>query len=458
MMYMHVQLRRWFMTIPLSLLWATLCFASAGLPVQAVVAPAGVEAPGSGQTTPSSASAKGNSVSSYSLPAGQMRRAEALYRTRTALYVAGTGYGIAIMAVLLAVRIAPLYRDLAGRLARGRLLQALIFVPLLLLTCDLLSLPIGLYGHHLQLSYGLSVQNWGSWFWDRAKMELVTLLLLVPLLWGFYALIGRSPARWWIYAWLSALPVLVFVVFVAPVVLDPLFSHFEPLENTRPDLVSAIEQVAQRGGLQIPRSRIFTMNASEKFTTYNAYVTGIAATKRIVVWDTTARDLTVPQVLFIFGHEMGHYVLDHVYKGMAWAAALMLAALGLGKVIADRVLARWGQRWGIRGLSDWASLPLLMLIFSVLSFLGEPIANGFSRHLEHQADIYGLEVTHGIVLNQPETAARDFQLLGEKSLSYPYPNPLLVFWAYDHPPIAERLRFALHYDPWGKGQPTKYVH
>jgi Zn-dependent protease with chaperone function len=252
--------------------------------------------------------------------------------------------------------------------------------------------------------------------------------------------------------------VLVFVVFVTPVVLDPLFNRFEPLEKTRPDLVSAIEQVAQRGGLRIPPSRIFLMNASEKFTTYNAYVTGIAATKRVVVWDTTARDLTVPQVLFIFGHEMGHYVLDHVYKGMAVAAALMLAALAIGKFIADRALARWGVRWGIRGLGDWASLPLLMLVLAVLSFLGEPVASGFSRHLEHQADIYGLEVTHGIVPDSQENAARDFQLLGEKSLSYPYPNRLFVFWAYDHPPIAERVRFALHYNPWAEGEPTSYVH
>ena len=328
---------------------------------------------------------------------------------------------------------------------------------MLLITCDLLLLPIELYRHYLQLSYGLSVQVWGSWFWDRAKMELVTLLVLVPVLWGFYALIRRSPARWWLYSWLAALPVLVFVVFVTPVVLDPLFNHFEPLEKTRPDLVSAIEQVAQRGGLRIPPSRIFLMNASEKFTTYNAYVTGIAATKRVVVWDTTARDLTVPQVLFIFGHEMGHYVLDHVYKGMAFAAGLMLAALAIGKLIADRALARWGVRWGIRGLADWASLPVLMLILAVLSFVGEPLANSFSRHLEHQADTYGLEVTHGIVPDAPETAAQDFQLLGEKSLSYPYPNRLFVFWAYDHPPIAERIRFALHYNPWTKGEPTKYV-
>ena len=470
MVYMRAQFRGPSMTILCSLLLAALGFASFGgahLPQlanvgskrlgapRAVVARIGVVAPGPGLAT-SPASDSGQPVSSYSLPAGQMRQAEALYRTHTMLYLAGTAYGIAVLALLLAFGIAPHYRNLAERLARRRLLQAMIFVPLLLLTCGLLWLPFELYGHHLQLSYGLSVESWGAWFWDRAKLELVTLLLLVPLLWGFYGLIRRSPARWWIYAWLWTLPLLGLMVFLAPVVLDPLFSHFEPLEKTRPELVSAIEQVAERGGLGIPRSRIFAMNASEKFTTYNAYVTGIAATKRIVVWDTTARDLTVPQVLFIFGHEMGHYVLDHVYKGMALAAALLLAALALAKLIADRLLAR--RRWGIRGLADWASLPLLMLIFAVLSFLGEPLANGFSRHLEHQADIYGLEVTHGIVPNAPETAARDFQLLGEKSLSYPYPNRLFVFWTYDHPPIADRLRFALQYNPWAKGQPTKYVH
>jgi Zn-dependent protease with chaperone function len=155
---------------------------------------------------------------------------------------------------------------------------------------------------------------------------------------------------------------------------------------------------------------------------------------------------------------MGHYVLDHVYQGLAFAAGLMLVGLGLAKIILDKLLARWRRRWEIRELSDWASLPALMLVFAVLAFLGQPIANSFSRHLEHQADIYGLEVIHGIVPNVPEIAARDFQLLGEKALSYPYPNRWLVFWTYDHPPIADRLSFALNYDPWAKGRPAKYVH
>jgi Zn-dependent protease with chaperone function len=397
-------------------------------------------------------------VSSYTLPPEPLQRSEALYKTHIALYLTESAYQIAVLAGLLSLRIAPRYRNLAEALTPRRLLQAVIFIPLLLITCDLLSLPFQLYRHHLQLAFGLSVESWGAWMWDRTKAELVSLLLLVPAGWGLYALMRRRPVRWWIYAWLLSLPLLACVVFAAPIVIDPLFSDFVPLQKTRPELVSAIEQVIGRGGLAIPRSRIFEMNASAKFTTYNAYVTGIASTQRVVVWDTTARDLTVPEVLYIFGHEMGHYVLNHVYKGLAFAAGLMLAGLGLANLIAGKILIRWRQRWDIRGLSDWASLPVLMLIFAVLAFLGTPIANGFSRHLEHQADIYGLEVTHGIVANAPEVAARDFQLLGEKSLSYPYPNRLWVFWAYDHPPIAERLRFALHYNPWGKGQPAKYIH
>jgi Zn-dependent protease with chaperone function len=400
----------------------------------------------------------GQSISFYALSPEQLRKSEALYKTRTALYLIQTTYGIAVLAVLLRLRIASRYRGWAERLAHRRLFQAAIFIPLLFITLDLVSLPFELYRHHMQLAFELSVQSWGSWGWDRAKAELVRLLFFVPAGWGLYALIKRSPARWWIYSWLVSLPLVVGLVFVAPILIDPLFSHFVPLQQTRPELVSAIEQVAARGGLMIPRARIFEMNASEKVTTYNAYVTGIASTKRVVVWDNTARDLTVPEVLFIFGHEMGHYVLDHIYKGLAFAAGLLLAGLAAAKIIADNMLLRWGQLWGVHGLSDWASLPALMLVFSVLAFLGAPVANGFSRHLEHQADIYGLEVTHGIVPDASEVAARDFQLLGEKSLSYPNPNRLLVFWTYNHPPVAERLRFALNYSPWAKNQPTKYVH
>jgi Zn-dependent protease with chaperone function len=202
---------------------------------------------------------------------------------------------------------------------------------------------------------------------------------------------------------------------------------------------------------------MFEMEASEKVTTYNAYVTGIGATKRVVVWDNTSRDLTVPETLFVFGHEMGHYVLNHVYKGLAFFAVLMLAGFWLGRRIVLAMLARWGEAWHIRGVNDLAALPVLMLALSLLGLVGEPIGNAFSRHIEHQADIYGLEVTHGLFPNNREVAASAFQKLGEKSYDYPTPNPLLVFWSYSHPSISDRIQFALHYDPWNTPAGPKYV-
>jgi Zn-dependent protease with chaperone function len=185
------------------------------------------------------------------------------------------------------------------------------------------------------------------------------------------------------------------------------------------------------------------MHASDKVTTYNAYVTGFGATKRIVVWDTTARDLTLPQTLFIFGHEMGHYVLHHIYLGMGFAAVLLLVGFCLTQRLAQAALARYGKRWHIRAIGDWSSLPLLLLLASLVSFFGEPLGNSFSRWQEHQADLYGLAITRPVTPDAGQVAAQAFQLLGEKSYSYPTPSPLLVFWSYSHPPIAERVRLAL---------------
>jgi Zn-dependent protease with chaperone function len=185
------------------------------------------------------------------------------------------------------------------------------------------------------------------------------------------------------------------------------------------------------------------MHASDKVTTYNAYVTGFGATKRIVVWDNTARDLTLPQTLFIFGHETGHYVLHHIYLGMAFSALLMFVGFWLTQQLVQAALARFGHAWGIRTLADWSSLPLLLLLASVISFFGSPLASSFSRWEEHNADAYGLKITRPITPNAAQAAAQSFQILGEKSYSYPTPSPFLVFWSYSHPPIADRIRFVL---------------
>jgi Zn-dependent protease with chaperone function len=382
-------------------------------------------------------------ITAYTLTPQQLQRSEGLHRAGLVLSLASTFLGFAVLATLISVRFGPKLQRVAECLTKKRLLQAVIFVPALQLTYSIFHLPLEFYGHHISLAYGLSVQGWLSWLADWVKSEFLTAIFATLTLWGLYALIRRSPRRWWFYGWLLILPIMAGMVFLSPILIDPLFNRFEPLANSHPQLTAQLGSLAHSAGLDIPPSRIFLMHASDKVTTYNAYVTGFGATKRIVVWDTTARDLTLPQTLFVFGHEMGHYQLHHIYLGLAFSALLAFAGFWFIQCLAKSALHRYGPRWEIRSLADWSSLPLLMLISSLLFFLGTPLANAFSRWEEHQADAYGLAITRPVTPDAGQAAAQAFQLLGEKSYSYPNPSPLLVFWSYSHPPIAQRIQFAL---------------
>ena len=393
----------------------------------------------------------------YTLPPDKLAKSKALYDLRGTLRIIDTIYGLLILLGLLYFGVAARYRDWAEAVSRFRFVQALIFAALFLITTTALQLPLDAYQQNISRQYGLSVQAWGSWLGDMGKGGLVGLVFLSLVAWIIATLIRKSPKRWWIYSWMIVYALVIFVVFISPYVIDPLFNKFEPLEKSNPQLVDAIEKVTQRGGLTIPRDRMFLMKASEKVTTLNAYVTGFGPSKRVVVWDTTIKNATTPETLFVYGHEMGHYVLNHIVIGLTAAAFGLFIGFYLLYLIANWAFPRFQQRWHMRELSDWAGLVMLVLIFSIMSTVSAPISNGFSRTLEHNADVYGLEVTHGINANPQEAAAHAFQVLGELSLSYPYPNRFVVFWYADHPPISDRVPFAHNYDPWSKGEQPKYV-
>jgi Zn-dependent protease with chaperone function len=396
-------------------------------------------------------------VTGFTLPPEKYEKAVEYARSRYRLYFIDFVYGLVVLGGLLAWRVAPRFRDLAERASGRRFVQTLVFVPLIFVTLDLLGLPIAMYRQSLALKYDQSIQGWGSWFWDWTKGEMIGLVLSIFLTWILYGVIRRSPRRWWFYFWLASLPIIVFLIFVTPVIIDPLFFKFSPLEARRPDLVVEIEKVTRRGGLEIPRERMFEMNASEKLKSVNAYVTGFGASKRVVVWDTTLERATMPQTLYIFGHEMGHYVLRHIPRTIAFISGLLLGMLFLGYHALHAALGRWGPRWAIRGPDDWASLPVLLVAFSVFSFFASPILNTYSRWQETEADIYGIEVIHGIVGQSRDAAAEAFQLLGEINLADPNPHPFIKVWLYSHPPLNERITRIRGYDPWSRGQPTKFV-
>jgi Zn-dependent protease with chaperone function len=393
----------------------------------------------------------------YTLPPDKLAKAIAYATARNWLHFIAVAYGIVVLVGVLAWKMAPRLRNLAESTSRRRIVQAYIFAPLLLLGIDILELPLSLYGHHLSLKFEQSIQGWGSWFWDWTKGELLSFALAGVLVWILYGVMRRSPRRWWFYFWLAAVPIVVFLMFIEPLAIEPLFFKFEPLAAKQPALVAEIGKVIVRGGLEIPADRMYEMNASEKLKSLNAYVSGIGASKRVVVWDNTIQKMNSGQILFVFGHEMGHYVLGHIWIGIAAASLGILVFLFLAYYTMGWALDRWGARWEIQGMADWASLPVLLLALAVFGFLGEPLSSSFSRVLEHNADIYGLEVIHGIVPNSAEEAADAFQILGEVSLDDPHPSPFIEFWLYDHPSITERVRFASEYDPWDAGQAPKYV-
>ncbi|HXC87853.1 MAG TPA: M48 family metallopeptidase [Candidatus Cybelea sp.] len=393
----------------------------------------------------------------YVLSSDRYEKAVTYSRAAYTMYFVSVGLNILALVILLRLGIAAKFRDCAESFSDKRWIQAMIFVPLLVLTVDVVALPLRLYGHLLSLRYEMSVERWGSWLldWTKEQLLMVGFALIFALM--LSAIMRRSPRRWWLYLWFAALPVVVFFVFISPWLVDPLFNTFEPLEAQHPDLVAAIENLTRHAGVPIPADRMFLMRASEKTNEVNAYVTGLGASKRVVIWDTTIQKATANETLFIVGHELGHYVLGHIWKGFLFAAALMLFGFYMLFRTLHWTLGRWSGIWRIYGPTDWASFAVLLLLLEMGMFLAAPVGNGFSRIEEHAADVYGLEVTHGMIPDSSEVAAESFQVLGEADLADPNPSEFITFWLYSHPPLAERLVFAHSYDPWSKGEAPKYV-
>jgi len=393
----------------------------------------------------------------YQLSPERYQKAVAYSRSGYTVYFVSVLWGILALVILLRSGVVARLRDFAEQKSTSFRWQAVLFVVPLSLVLAVLDLPIRMYWHQLSLQYEQSIQRWGSWFWDWSKGQLLEIVLSVLAAMLLMKVIRWKPRTWWLYFWAAAIPLTAFLVFVSPWVIDPMFHTFRPLAEAHPQLVQSIGKLTEHAGVPIPADKMFLMEASAKTNQLNAYVTGFGASKRVVVWDTIINKTTPDELLAVVGHELGHYALGHVMKGFAFGVAGMFFGLLVAYLALRWMLGRWGSSWGIRGQEDWAALAVLLLIFSVLGFLSEPVGNGFSRMQEHAADVYSLEVIHGIVPNGREAAAHSFQVLGEQDLAEPNPSPFIKFWLYSHPPIADRVSFAHNYDPWSKGQEPKYV-
>ena len=420
------------------------------------VRPAPQQSPQPTQPSPTATQTHTQQPAAYTLPPALLAKAITLTRLRTILDFGGTAWTLLVLLLILAWRWPAALRNWAERITPNRWLQALIFLPIAILFLTLVSLPLDIYSQHIERAYGLSVQSWPSWSLDQLKALGLSILVMTPLLFLLFWVIRVAPRKWWLWFWLCTIPVIVFAVFISPIWIDPIFNHFSPLEKSDPALTAQLEQLAHHAGLDIPPSRMFLMKASEKVTGLNAYVTGIGATTRIVVWDNTIHKLPPNQILFVVGHEMGHYVLHHIYKGLAFTLAVLLVLLWFAYLAVNALVRRFGPRWQIRAPGDFAALAVLLLVFTGINFLFSPIANAFSRWEEHQADVFGQEAIHGLVPDPQQTAVKAFVALGENYLEAPNPNLFVEFWLYSHPSVSQRANFAAHYNPWLPGHHPKY--
>jgi Zn-dependent protease with chaperone function len=436
----------------------------------------------------------------YVLTPEKRAKAIAYSRAQYLLYFAGIALSLAIYTLLWRSGFAVSLREWVRRISARRFVQCVFFVSLFLTAVRVLEFPLDYYwGFALEHRYDLSTQSFGSWIADWAKALGLTALAGIILLWVFFWLVRRSPRRWWLYFWLASIPITLAFILVEPYVVEPLFFRFTPLEKTQPALTERIEKMLGHAGLAIPRSRIYEMQASAKTRTVNAYVSGWGASKRVVVWDTTLKKLDSDETLLVLGHEAGHYVLHHVPKEFALDESLFLVLFYLGFLLinwivprtchsesftvipirqpTERNLALIGRKLElsrvkklltarpstldfsteVEGVGDLASLPIMLIVLTVLMFIASPAINGISRHYEHQADQFGLEVAFGIVADPNTADVQSFQIMGEEDLEDPDPNPFIRFWLYTHPPLEERIQFASSYKPWAEGKPLEFV-
>ena len=373
------------------------------------------------------------------------------YRSGNMLWIVTTLWSFAVPLLILLSGLNRRLRALAERAGKRWYASLPAYYGLFLLTCSLLYLPLDFYSGFLRpRAYAISSLPLSTWAVNTFVTFALELVAGALLIWIPYLLLKRATRRWWLYSWLAAVLALTFTVYVQPVVIAPLFNHFEHLQDK--PLEKAILAEARRA--QLNDVQVLEVDNGDNDTDLDAYVTGLGGTTRIVLSKAITQRLSAPQLLFVVGHEMGHYVLRHIPKTLLLVSLLLLGVAWLTKLIAERLLRRLAARpgTGLTTLEDPSSLPLFLLILTALSFLLTPLGLAYHRHLEHEADRFGLELTR-----DNAACASAYVVLTEKDLGYPDPGLFYTVFQADHPSIAERIRFCNSYHPWTTGGTSGYA-
>lgn len=366
----------------------------------------------------------------------QLRDSQSLNAARYWLFFMSSPWEWFIYFALIAGGLARYWRDALERRGLPIYIRFPVFVLLVEAAAFLLYLPLRIIGYSVSKHYGISTQPVSGWIRDKLVAFGIGYLTLLAVSAVAFWVISRG-GRWWLKLWLLSIPFTLFMMYIQPVVIDPLYNDYYRLKD--PVLEHKILDLAQRA--DIPADRVYEVDMSQKTNSLNAYVSGLGSSLRIVLWDTTLNKLNEKEILLIMAHEMGHYVKHHLEWSAAGAVGGSLVMLSLGGWLYARIVRRRGGRWGIRSPSDMAALPLAMLLLSIISFASLPVSNAISRNAESAADAYALEL-----IGSAEGSVTMNQTMAVVSLSDIHP-PLLVQWLRStHPSDMERIVQALEFE------------
>ncbi|WAA13028.1 M48 family metallopeptidase [Fervidibacillus halotolerans] len=285
-------------------------------------------------------------------------------------------------------------------------------------------------------NYGISTQSFSYWMKDHLIRFWIDFLLLFLIMTVVIFFIRKKGERWWLYTWFSAVPFVLFFMYIQPVVIDPLYNEFTPLTNK--SLEGKILSLAEEAG--VDAEHVYEVDMSLKTNALNAYVTGIGGNARIVLWDTVIERLDEEEILFIMAHEIAHYVEKHIYIGIVGYLLLLFIGLFFTAKWMNVVIRKFGKILQIDSLGSLSSFLLIIGMISVLSFSASPLVNAASRYQEMRADRYAIETVKNV-----DAGISTFQKLAKSSLSQVNP-PILVKWfRYGHPTLKERILFVESY-------------
>ncbi|MFT8322673.1 MAG: M48 family metallopeptidase [Bacillus sp. (in: firmicutes)] len=314
--------------------------------------------------------------------------------------------------------------------AKYTFLQKAIYLFWLNLTAYIATYPLSYISYSLAKTYNISTQSFTSWMKDELIDFWVNFGFLFIIVLVVYWLMNKSKKRWWLYTWLLSVPFTLFITFIQPVIIDPLYNDFTPLQNQ--ELETKILELARQSN--IPAEHVFQVNMSDKTNALNAYVTGIGSNSRIVLWDTTLTKLKDKEILFVMAHEMAHYVEKHIYIGIALSLCLSFIGLYIIYKAMHIIVAKWGKALRIGKVEEIRSLPLMLALISLLFFLVSPVTNTISRYEEKRADQYAITLT-----NDADAGITTFQKLTKSGLSEVNPPFLVKVFRYNHPTMLERI-------------------